>query len=99
MSVFVLLYRVCLFCYTEYPSSVSVWTLRFLPALCGALCVPLVYLLTLELKFSHLSALGAALLLLLGECNHTLYIKMDYMTAPWMYKEKGQLPQSETKIY
>uniref|UniRef100_A0A3P8WSL1 ArnT-like N-terminal domain-containing protein n=1 Tax=Cynoglossus semilaevis TaxID=244447 RepID=A0A3P8WSL1_CYNSE len=47
-------------------SSVSVWTLRFLPALCGALCVPLVYLLTLELKFSHLSALGAALLLFLS---------------------------------
>uniref|UniRef100_A0A3Q3FM66 Protein O-mannosyl-transferase 1 n=1 Tax=Labrus bergylta TaxID=56723 RepID=A0A3Q3FM66_9LABR len=49
----------------EYPSTVSVWTLRLLPALCGALCVPMVYLLTLELKFSHLSALGAALLLLL----------------------------------
>lgn len=57
----------CLFCCTEYPSSVSVWSLRLLPALCGALCVPLVYLLTLELKFSHLSALGAAVLLLLGE--------------------------------
>lgn len=58
---------VCFFCRAEYPSSVSVWSLRLLPALCGALCVPLVYLLTLELKFSHLSALGAALLLLLGE--------------------------------
>uniref|UniRef100_A0A3Q2ZUR2 Protein O-mannosyl-transferase 1 n=1 Tax=Kryptolebias marmoratus TaxID=37003 RepID=A0A3Q2ZUR2_KRYMA len=45
-----------------YPGGVSVWSLRLLPALCGALCVPLVYLLTLELKFSHLSALGAALL-------------------------------------
>uniref|UniRef100_A0A3Q1EL11 ArnT-like N-terminal domain-containing protein n=1 Tax=Acanthochromis polyacanthus TaxID=80966 RepID=A0A3Q1EL11_9TELE len=51
----------------EYPSSVSVWSLRLLPALCGALSVPLVYLLTLELRFSHLSALGAAVLLLLGE--------------------------------
>lgn len=55
-----------LFCCTEYPSSVSVWSLRCVPALCGALCVPLVYLLTLELRFSHLSALGASLLLLLG---------------------------------
>lgn len=45
----------------------NVWSLRLLPALSGALCVPLVYLLTLEMKFSHLSALGAALLLLLGE--------------------------------
>lgn len=45
----------------------SVWSLRCVPALCGALCVPLVYLLTLELRFSHLSALGASLLLLLGE--------------------------------
>ncbi|XP_029018976.1 protein O-mannosyl-transferase 1 isoform X2 [Betta splendens] len=49
----------------EYPSSVSVYSLRLLPALCGALCVPLVYLLTLELRFSHVSALSAALLLLL----------------------------------
>uniref|UniRef100_A0A669ESY6 dolichyl-phosphate-mannose--protein mannosyltransferase n=1 Tax=Oreochromis niloticus TaxID=8128 RepID=A0A669ESY6_ORENI len=51
----------------EYPTTVNVWSLRLLPALCGALCVPLVYLLTLELKFSHLSALGALLLL-----NHRL---------------------------
>lgn len=56
-----------LFCCTEYPNSVSVWSLRCLPALCGALCVPLVYLLTLELRFCHLSALGTALLVLLGE--------------------------------
>lgn len=60
-----------LFCDAEYPGGVSVWSLRLLPALCGALCVPLVYLLTLELSFSHLSALGAALLLLLGENSHT----------------------------
>lgn len=58
-----------LFFCTEYPSSVSVWSLRCLPALCGALCVPLAYLLTLELRFSHLSALGASLLLLLGESS------------------------------
>uniref|UniRef100_A0A3P8VEC5 dolichyl-phosphate-mannose--protein mannosyltransferase n=1 Tax=Cynoglossus semilaevis TaxID=244447 RepID=A0A3P8VEC5_CYNSE len=60
----------------EYPCSVSVWTLRFLPALCGALCVPLVYLLTLELKFSHLSALGAALLLLL---ENSLIVQSRFM--------------------
>ncbi|GAA6235005.1 protein O-mannosyl-transferase 1 [Lates japonicus] len=60
----------------EYPSSVSVWSLRLLPALCGALCVPLVYLLTLELRFSHLSALGAALLLLL---ENSLIVQSRFM--------------------
>lgn len=60
---------VCLICAAEYPSSVSVWSLRLLPALCGALSVPLVYLLTLELKFSQLSAVGASVLLLLGESH------------------------------
>uniref|UniRef100_G3P9G9 dolichyl-phosphate-mannose--protein mannosyltransferase n=1 Tax=Gasterosteus aculeatus aculeatus TaxID=481459 RepID=G3P9G9_GASAC len=60
----------------EYPSSLSVWSLRFLPALCGALCVPLVYLLTLELKFSHLSALGASALLLL---DNSLIVQSRFM--------------------
>ncbi|KAF1389837.1 hypothetical protein PFLUV_G00077700 [Perca fluviatilis] len=60
----------------EYPSSVSVVCLRLLPALCGALCVPLVYLLTLELKFSHLSALGAAVLLLL---ENSLIVQSRFM--------------------
>ncbi|MEQ2305115.1 Protein O-mannosyl-transferase 1, partial [Ameca splendens] len=59
-----------------YPCSVSVWSLRLLPALCGALCVPLVYLLTLELGFSHLSALGAALLLLL---ENSLIVQSRFM--------------------
>uniref|UniRef100_A0AAX7V438 Protein O-mannosyl-transferase 1 n=1 Tax=Astatotilapia calliptera TaxID=8154 RepID=A0AAX7V438_ASTCA len=60
----------------EYPSTVNVWSLRLLPALCGALCVPLVYLLTLELKFSHLSALGAAVLLLL---ENSLIVQSRFM--------------------
>uniref|UniRef100_A0A3B4XGL8 Protein O-mannosyltransferase 1 n=1 Tax=Seriola lalandi dorsalis TaxID=1841481 RepID=A0A3B4XGL8_SERLL len=60
----------------EYPSSVSVWSLRLLPAVCGALCVPLVYLLTLELRFSHLSALGAAVLLLL---ENSLIVQSRFM--------------------
>ncbi|XP_061527180.1 protein O-mannosyl-transferase 1 isoform X1 [Phycodurus eques] len=49
----------------EYPCGVSVWSLRAVPAVCGALCVPLGYCVTLELGFGHVSALGAALLLLL----------------------------------
>uniref|UniRef100_A0A8C2WR63 Protein O-mannosyl-transferase 1 n=1 Tax=Cyclopterus lumpus TaxID=8103 RepID=A0A8C2WR63_CYCLU len=60
----------------EYPSSVSVWSLRLLPAVCGALCVPLVYLLTLELKFCHLSALGASALLLL---ENSLIVQSRFM--------------------
>ncbi|XP_036000139.1 protein O-mannosyl-transferase 1 [Fundulus heteroclitus] len=60
----------------EYPCSVSVASLRLLPALCGALCVPLAYLLTLELRFSHLSALGAALLLLL---ENSLIVQSRFM--------------------
>ncbi|XP_068617129.1 protein O-mannosyl-transferase 1 [Brachionichthys hirsutus] len=60
----------------EYPSTVSVWSLRFLPALCGALCVPLLYLLTLELGFSHLSALAASLLLLL---ENSLIVQSRFM--------------------
>lgn len=60
----------------EYPSSVCVWSLRVLPALCGSLCVPLVYLLTLELRFSHLSALGGALLLLL---ENSLIVQSRFM--------------------
>lgn len=60
----------------EYPDSVSVWSLRFLPALCGALSVPLVYSLTLELGASYLSALGAALLFLL---ENALIVQSRFM--------------------
>ncbi|XP_057680911.1 protein O-mannosyl-transferase 1 isoform X2 [Corythoichthys intestinalis] len=49
----------------EYPCGVSVWSLRAVPAACGALCVPLAYCLTLELGFGRAAATGAALLLLL----------------------------------
>ncbi|XP_071400554.1 LOW QUALITY PROTEIN: protein O-mannosyl-transferase 1 [Centroberyx affinis] len=60
----------------EYPSSVCVWSLRLLPALCGALSVPLVYLLILELHFSYCTALGAALLLLL---ENSLIVQSRFM--------------------
>ncbi|XP_054853790.1 protein O-mannosyl-transferase 1 [Eublepharis macularius] len=49
----------------EYSSNVPVWTLRLLPAIAGALCVPLAYQILVELRFSHLIAHGAALLILL----------------------------------
>ncbi|XP_029469943.1 protein O-mannosyl-transferase 1 isoform X3 [Rhinatrema bivittatum] len=49
----------------EYSNNVPVWSLRFLPAVAGGLCVPIVYQIVLELHFSHSTALGAALLILL----------------------------------
>ncbi|XP_044519901.1 protein O-mannosyl-transferase 1 isoform X3 [Gracilinanus agilis] len=49
----------------EYSNNVPVWSLRLLPALAGALCVPLAYQIVLELNFSHYTALGAALLILM----------------------------------
>ncbi|XP_061459847.1 protein O-mannosyl-transferase 1 isoform X1 [Rhineura floridana] len=49
----------------EYNSNVPVWSLRLLPALAGALCVPLAYQILVELRYSHIVALGAALLFLL----------------------------------
>ncbi|XP_029915353.1 protein O-mannosyl-transferase 1 isoform X2 [Myripristis murdjan] len=60
----------------EYPSGVCVWSLRLLPAVCGSLCVPLVYLLILELRLTHCTALGAALLLLL---ENSLIVQSRFM--------------------
>lgn len=58
----------CFLCsVSEYSMNVPVWSLRLLPALAGALCVPLAYQILAELHFSHCAALGAALLILLGE--------------------------------
>lgn len=60
----------------EYPSSVCVSCLRLLPALSGALSVPLLYLLSLELHCSHLTAAGAAVLLLL---ENSLIVQSRFM--------------------
>ncbi|XP_027471291.2 protein O-mannosyl-transferase 1 isoform X3 [Zalophus californianus] len=49
----------------EYSSNVPVWSLRLLPALTGALLVPMAYQILLELGFSHCAATGAALLMLI----------------------------------
>ncbi|XP_047555834.1 protein O-mannosyl-transferase 1 isoform X1 [Lutra lutra] len=49
----------------EYSSNVPVWSLRLLPALTGALLVPMAYQILLELGFSHCTATGAALLILI----------------------------------
>lgn len=49
----------------EYSSNVPIWSLRLLPALAGALSVPMAYQIVLELHFSHGAAIGAALLMLI----------------------------------
>ncbi|KAG8447582.1 hypothetical protein GDO86_014911, partial [Hymenochirus boettgeri] len=47
-----------------YSSNIPVWSLRFLPALSGAFCVPLAYQIVVELGFSARAGLAAGLLLL-----------------------------------
>lgn len=54
-------------CFLEYSSNVPVWSLRLLPALAGALSVPMAYQILWELHFSHCAAMGAALLMLIGK--------------------------------
>uniref|UniRef100_H3BD43 Protein O-mannosyl-transferase 1 n=1 Tax=Latimeria chalumnae TaxID=7897 RepID=H3BD43_LATCH len=48
----------------EYTPNVPVLCLRLLPAVTGALCIPLAYQITVELQCSHASAVGAAVLIL-----------------------------------
>ncbi|XP_038054407.1 protein O-mannosyl-transferase 1-like [Patiria miniata] len=48
----------------DYPCDFPIWHLRFLPALCGSLLVPLVYLIMAEVGYSHWTALLAASLVL-----------------------------------
>ncbi|KAG8433358.1 hypothetical protein GDO86_017585 [Hymenochirus boettgeri] len=54
----------------EYSSNIPVWSLRFLPALSGAFCVPLAYQIVVELGFSARAGLAAGLLLLFGKFTH-----------------------------
>lgn len=49
----------------EYSSNVPVWSLRLLPALAGALAVPMAYQILRELGCCHCAATGAALLVLI----------------------------------
>lgn len=60
----------------EYSSNVPVWSLRVIPAVSGALCVPLGYLLMQELGYSHITALMASLLLLL---ENSLIVQSRFM--------------------
>ncbi|XP_053337154.1 protein O-mannosyl-transferase 1 [Clarias gariepinus] len=59
-----------------YTSNVPIWTLRVIPALAGAFSVPLAYLLMVELGYSHFSALGASLLLIL---ENSLIVQSRFM--------------------
>lgn len=73
----------------EYSSNVPVWSLRLLPALAGALSVPMAYQVLLELHFPHCAATGAALLLLIGETWASACL-----SVPWGRAERWPLPTS-----
>nr|XP_055056207.1 protein O-mannosyl-transferase 1 isoform X1 [Misgurnus anguillicaudatus]XP_055056208.1 protein O-mannosyl-transferase 1 isoform X1 [Misgurnus anguillicaudatus] len=60
----------------EYSSNVPVWSLRIIPAIAGSLCLPLSYLLVLELRYKHLTALGASVLLL---TENSLIVQSRFM--------------------
>uniref|UniRef100_A0A8C1LQ60 Protein O-mannosyl-transferase 1 n=1 Tax=Cyprinus carpio TaxID=7962 RepID=A0A8C1LQ60_CYPCA len=60
----------------EYTSNVPVWSLRVIPALAGSFCIPLAYLLVVELGYSHSSALGACVLLLM---ENSLIVQSRFM--------------------
>lgn len=59
------------------------WSLRLLPALAGALSVPMAYQIVWELRFSHCAAMGAALLLLIGKPRAACFGAAWGVTAPW----------------
>ena len=50
-----------------YDPSVPIWSLRFIPAFCGALLTPTVYLILCELGLSPWAGCLAGLLLLFGK--------------------------------
>uniref|UniRef100_A0A673MDA2 Protein O-mannosyl-transferase 1 n=1 Tax=Sinocyclocheilus rhinocerous TaxID=307959 RepID=A0A673MDA2_9TELE len=60
----------------EYTSNVPVWSLRVIPALAGSFCIPLAYLLVVQLGYSHSSALGACVLLLM---ENSLIVQSRFM--------------------
>ncbi|XP_015222681.2 protein O-mannosyl-transferase 1 isoform X1 [Lepisosteus oculatus] len=65
----------CVLC-SEYSRNVPAWSLRVVPAVAGALSVPLGYLLVVELGCSHVAALVAALLLL---TENSLVVQSRFM--------------------
>lgn len=50
----------------EYSPNVPVFAMRFVPALCGSLLVPVVYKLLLQMKLSRTAATIGAVLVILG---------------------------------
>uniref|UniRef100_A0A672MT87 Protein O-mannosyl-transferase 1 n=1 Tax=Sinocyclocheilus grahami TaxID=75366 RepID=A0A672MT87_SINGR len=60
----------------EYTSNVPVWSFRVIPALAGSFCIPLAYLLVVKLGYSHFSALGACVILLI---ENSLIVQSRFM--------------------
>lgn len=53
----------------DYDSNVPIRALRFMPALCGAILVPIAYQIVVELGLGHKTALLTSLLLICGKMN------------------------------
>ena len=58
----------------EYPGEVPLWALRLIPALCGSLLTPSVYLIMTELGLSYYAGGLAAFMVLFGEFGFCLEI-------------------------
>ena len=56
----------------EYPHEVPLWALRFIPALCGSLMTPTVYLIMTELGLSYYAGGLAAFMVLFGQFGFCL---------------------------
>lgn len=85
--------QLCCGCFPEYSSNVPVWSLRLLPALTGALSVPMAYQILLELGFSHCAAMGAALLMLIGETQASACFGVTQgrtQHGPWLFQCAAQ---------
>ena len=64
----------------EYPNEVPLWALRFIPALCGSLLTPSVYLIMTELGLSYYAGGLAAFMVLFGQFGSCLdFILMIYI--------------------
>ena len=63
-----------IFYIVEYPCDLPIWHLRLIPALCGSLLVPIVYLIMTEIGYTDWTAVQAAVLVLFGK--YCLYIEI-----------------------
>ncbi|XP_033647476.1 protein O-mannosyl-transferase 1-like [Asterias rubens] len=65
----------------EYPCDLPIWHLRLIPALCGSLLVPIVYLIITEIGYTDWTAVQAAVLVLFDNAliTESRFILLDTM--------------------